>query len=116
MLNQLFFFVPNREIAAGDNWVNNFVLINRAPIKYSNLVKAGQINGDSVTLYITSTISAKTGEGGTLYEQGNQTGTMVIRRSSGMVLKYAAESFTEYKTSKYTVAKKELLNVRSTKY
>jgi hypothetical protein len=116
MLNQVFFFIPNREISTPDNWVANFVLTNRAPLKYSNLVRVEKINGDSVTLYITSTISAKTGEGGRLYEQGNQTGTMIVRRRSGMVWRYAAESATEYKTEQYTIVKKRLLNVRTTKH
>jgi hypothetical protein len=115
MLNQVFFFMPNKEISTGDDWVKNFVLTSQAPLKYSNRVIVGRIRRDSVMLDIISTISPKTGEGGSLYEQGKQTGRMIVD-SSGMVWSYAAESATEYKTDSYTVAKNQLFKVRRRKH
>lgn len=84
LIGQLFFYLPDRKIHLGDHWVKNIVLIEKSHVKYSHLIKVEDITGDTVKLSVQTEVSARMGDGGTLYVEGKLSGKVIASYSTGM--------------------------------
>ena len=111
LLTQVFFYIPARPVKLGDNWVNNYTLTAKAPVKFSNLITVQRINGDSVVMDIKTVVSAKTGEGGRVYAEDGQWGTVTASLASGMVYNYRLEDTLRTKTDSYLIGRQRILTV-----
>jgi hypothetical protein len=107
-LNQLFSIAPNHKENAGDSWVRNIVLINKAPIKLSNMYLINKIDGDSLFVHVTSSISGWAGENATTpFMEGQGEGEIIISRSSGVTYSYQLNSAAKTKTDSYVINRSE---------
>jgi hypothetical protein len=84
MLNQLFFFLPDRKIQQGDSWVKNVVLITRSPVKYSHKVTVDSVK-HRVYMSLQSIISARVSDDIPPYSEGELTGKIVAWPQTGLV-------------------------------
>lgn len=112
ILHQSFFYIRKQPIDSGASWVNNILLIAKAPVKYSNMVTVNRIIGDSVYLDVKSMMSAKTGEEGSVYNQGEQTGTVLVSLSTGMPIQMHLSETSVYKADAYDVEKGKTFSLR----
>ncbi|HUR10786.1 MAG TPA: DUF6263 family protein, partial [Flavitalea sp.] len=112
LLTEMFSFLPSKPIKTGDNWVRNFVLVQKAPVKYSNMFVVKEIKDDIVTLQVETVISAKTGEGGSVYEAGKRTGTILVHRTSGIPISWNSTEKTIYKTNYDTLIRSQTITGR----
>ena len=112
ILHQSFFYLRKQPIDSGASWVNNILLIAKAPVKYSNMVTVNRIVGDSVYLQIKSMMSAKTGEEGAVYNQGEQNGTVLTSLSTGMPIQMHLSETSVYKADTYDVEKGKTFSLR----
>jgi hypothetical protein len=107
LMSQSFCYLHNGPVSKASSWVNNITLIARAPVKYSNMVTVNRISGDSVFLDIQSMMSAKTGEEGALYNQGERKGSVIASLSTGMPFKIDLNESSLYKTDTYDVEQRK---------
>jgi hypothetical protein len=103
LLTRVLFYLPARTVKAGDNWVNNYTLIAKAPVKYSNLVTMQRLQDDSVVMDLKTVLSAKTGEGGRVYGEGNQWGTVTASLATGMPYRITLRDTLVTQTDTYRV-------------
>lgn len=107
-LNQLFSIAPNHKENAGDSWVRNIILHNKAPVKLSNMYLINKIDGDSLFVHVTSSISGWAGANATTpFMEGHGEGEIIISRSSGVIYSYQLNSTTKTKTDSYVINKRE---------
>ena len=112
LIHQSFFFLSGRNIKTGDNWVSNITLIAKAPVKYSNMVTVKDIKGDSVFLDIKTVVSAKTGEEGMVYAQGEQDGSATVSLSTGIPYLISLHGVTVTKTDNYDITQKREFSIK----
>jgi hypothetical protein len=86
LVNKLFFYLPGRKIMLGDQWVKNTMTIEKAPVKYSHLIRVADIKNDTVMLAVKSVVSSTLGEGGKLILEGELTGTISASLSTGLFM------------------------------
>jgi hypothetical protein len=84
MVNQLFFFLPDRKIQQGDSWVKNVVLITKSPVKYSHKITVDSLK-HKVYLSLQSIVSARVSDDIPPYAEGKMTGTIVASPQTGLV-------------------------------
>lgn len=113
VLHQSLFYMRNQKIDTGSSWVNNIVLTARAPVKYSNMIEVKRIVGDSVYLDVKAMMSAKTGEEGVVYDEGEQTGTVLTSLSTGMPIQMFLSETSTYKTDTYSLEKGKTFSLRT---
>ncbi|HEY4875959.1 MAG TPA: DUF6263 family protein [Puia sp.] len=103
-LNQLFSIAPNHRENAGDSWVRNIVLNNKAPVKLSNMYLINKIDGDSLFVHVTSSISGWASANATTpFMEGQGNGEIIISRSSGIGYSYQLNSMAKTKTDGYII-------------
>jgi hypothetical protein len=83
LMNELFLYLPGAVIKPGDQWVKNITFIQKAPVKYSHLVKVKEIKEDTVDLSVQSVVSSRLGEGKLIVE-GELIGTIRASISKGL--------------------------------
>lgn len=112
LINQLLFYVPGRKINKGDQWVKNITAIAKAPVKYSHLITAKELQGNEVQLSLQTVISARMSEEGTPYLEGNLSGEITADHSSGMPVsaQFTENSITH--TNQYDVKKSRTVTIR----
>jgi hypothetical protein len=107
-LNQLFAIAPDHKENSGDSWVRNIVLNNKAPVKLSNMYLVNKIDGDSLFVHVTSSISGWAGANATTpFMEGQGEGEIIISRSSGVTYSYQLNSSTKTKTDSYVINRTE---------
>ena len=109
-LNPLFSIVSNRAQKAGDSWVNNITLINKAPVKLSSMYTVKQIKNDSIWLVLSTIVSARAAEGANPFMEGRQTGEIVVAYSTGIPYFYHSSGETKSTTNLYEVFTTEVLS------
>lgn len=104
LLARVLFYLPARPVKAGDSWVNNYTLFAKAPVKYSNLIAVQGIRGDSVVMDLKTAVSAKTGEAGRVFAEGNQWGTVTASLATGLPYYITLTDSLVTKTDTYRTA------------
>lgn len=112
LLTRLFFYLPGRLVQANDNWVSNYTLIAKAPVKYSNLITVQQVSGDSVILAVKTMVTAKTGENGRVFAEGNQWGTIKASVATGLLYSVTLSDTMVSKTDTYQTKERHRFTVR----
>ncbi len=77
------FIFPNKKVAVGDSWIKGFETKGQAPAKYTTTFTVTSIEGDHVNLRTQTKISSLSGT--TVDLNGEQTGTLVVDKQSGLV-------------------------------
>lgn len=109
LVSQLFFYLPGRIIKPGDQWVSNKMLIEKAPVKYSHLIKVKDIKEDTVQLTVQTVVSARMGEDGTFFGEGELSGEITASLSTGLPEKIElTENFVTH-TKYYDTKKKRII-------
>jgi hypothetical protein len=111
LLKQSFFYLSGQPAKQGASWVNNYTLTAKAPVKYSNLITAQEVQGDSVILDIKTVLSARTGEGGRVFAEGNQWGTVTASRVTGMPYRIILKDSLVSKTDTYKTKAEHVFTV-----
>ena len=111
LVNQLFFYLPAKEIKLGDQWVRNVTLIEKAPVKYSHLIKVKDITGDSVHLSVQTVVSSRLGGDGKLIVEGELSGEVMASYSTGVVYTLYLQENSVIHTDTYDVKKKRTISV-----
>jgi hypothetical protein len=101
LVNQLFFYLPGRKIQPGDSWVKNTVMIEKTPVKYSNLITVKDIKNDTVQMTVKSIVSSRLGQGGKLILEGELTGTINASHSTGLLIDLELEENSVVHTDNY---------------
>ena len=109
MLSQIFFYLPGKAVKKNDNWIRNVGVTVKAPMKYSNFIKVRNINHDTIVLNVQSAVTAKTGEGGTIYEQGKRTIEMHVSHLTGLPIEWSGMEETVYTAQGTSIRKKALI-------
>jgi uncharacterized cupredoxin-like copper-binding protein len=90
---QVFSFFPNKEVKEGDSWEKTFIVGGRKmPARHSSIYKVKSVDGDHVSLYVTSLIEPASDE---LAIHGSQTGNLLVDSKTGLVLKAEYEQEME---------------------
>jgi hypothetical protein len=113
LMKQLLFYLRGRPVLVGENWVNNYTLNAKAPVKYSNLITVQQLQGDTVLLHTKTAVSAWTGEGGRIFAKGDQWGTVKASLATGMPWLISMEDSLVTKTDYYSVTARHVFTVRA---
>ncbi|WP_315816876.1 DUF6263 family protein [Paraflavitalea speifideaquila] len=113
LLKQCFFYLSSRPLQVGENWVNNYTLKAKAPMKYSNLITLKQVQGDTVELAIKTAVSAWTGEGGRIFAKGDQWGKVLASRTTGMPYYFSVEDTMVTKTDYYNVTSRRVFTLQA---
>jgi hypothetical protein len=113
LLSQLFFFLPGKKIQKEDRWVKNITTTANTPVKFSYLVTASDIDieNDTVKLNVQSVISAKTGEEGRQYGEGEINGVISASHSTGMPYHFELIQTITTHTDRYDVTNKRIIRV-----
>ena len=100
--NQLFSIAPNHKENIGDSWVRNIILVDNAPVKLSDMYIINKIEGDSLFVHVTSSISGWAGSNATTpFMEGQGDGEIIISKSTGVPYSYQLNSATKTKTDRY---------------
>jgi Family of unknown function (DUF6263) len=114
-LNQLFCFIPGRTKSVGQSWVENIMLVTKAPVKWSTDFTLQSVKNDTVIINCNSFISAKQGgETGRTYMKGKLTGTIVADYSTGLPWCWNAKSETVSSTDIYDITSRQTLTATIT--
>ncbi|MBO9564613.1 MAG: hypothetical protein J7621_17685 [Niastella sp.] len=108
----LFYFPPSRRVKVGDSWVNNYVLKAKAPVKYSNIITVKGILGDTVMMSVKAAVSVWTGEGGRIFAQGTQEGTITASLYTGLPYHFSLEDKMVTKTDADEITSRHIFTVR----
>jgi hypothetical protein len=109
-LNQLFCFIPGKPKSPGQMWVENIVLVAKAPVKWSGSFTAQSIAGDTAVISCQSFISARQGgETGRTYMKGKLTGNITVNYKTGMPYTWNAQSNTITNTDSYDISTSQVL-------
>jgi uncharacterized protein DUF6263 len=107
-LNQLFSIAPDHKENAGDSWVRNIILNNKAPVKLNNMYSINKIDGDSLFVHVTSSISGWAGANAARpFMEGQGEGEITISRLSGVTYSCGLNSMTNTKTDSYVINRTE---------
>jgi len=112
MLTQLFFYLPAKPVKENDSWVKNIMVTLKAPVKYSNLVQVIKIDKDSIFLKVQTAVTAKTGEGGTIYEEGKRTADISVSKTTGLPFLWKSKEQTIYKSDHLQIKKQIVIEGR----
>lgn len=112
MLSQLFFYLPGKPVKKNDNWIRNVMVTVKAPMKYSNFIKVREIHDDTMFLDVQSAITARTGEGGVIYEEGKRTFEIRVSQSTGLPIEWSGIEQTIYTAQGSSVRKKVITKGR----
>jgi hypothetical protein len=112
IFNRVFYLFPAKEVKVSEQWGNDITLIAKAPVLFSNMYTLEGVMNDRAIVRITSLISARAGEEGKLYMQGNQSGIAEVSRLKGLPLHL--ETISSYITTidHYDSTGKEKLKTR----
>jgi hypothetical protein len=108
-LNELFSIAPNHNEKTGDSWVRNIMLINKAPVKLSNMYTIKEIKDDSVYLTLNSVVSARAAENATPFMEGNGTGK-ITAGTNGIPYAYYIKTETKTTTNSTNYFKTEIFS------
>jgi hypothetical protein len=113
LLNQVFFFLPGRKIEKGDTWVKNVTLTAHAPVKTSHLIFASYVNreDDAIVVEVQSVVSAKTGEEGRLYADGEVTGKIAASHITGMPYDMKLTRLVTTHTDQQDIVRKRVISM-----
>jgi hypothetical protein len=103
LLNRFFSCTPGSVVSTGSNWQETFFLTTKAPIKVNSLYTLKEIKEDTVLLDMQGIISARTGEGSTLYLEGSQTGKLSVSCTTGIPYRYELTAASVYTTPYYKI-------------
>ena len=102
-LNRLFCFIPGKPKNAVQSWVENILLIAKAPVKWSTNFTLQSLKEDTAAIECNSFISARQGGGGRTYMKGKLTGNIIAGYSTGIPYKWNAAIETTTSTDTYVI-------------
>jgi hypothetical protein len=109
--NQLFCIAPDHKENRGESWVRTIILINKAPVKFSNMYLVDRMEGDSIFLVAASSISGWAGlKATTPFMEGSGDGQITISRSSGIPYSLRLHAQTKTKTDSYDITSSEIVS------
>ncbi|MEP6747184.1 MAG: DUF6263 family protein [Bacteroidota bacterium] len=110
-LNKIFCFIPGKPKNPRQSWVENIILMAKAPVKWSTSFTLDSMRNDTADISCNSFMSARQGGDGRTYMKGKLTGNIKASYTSGIPFSWIASSETTTTTDSYDIITRQFLKV-----